>query len=210
MDESFRSVIKAMGVAALGGVLLLAGCAAPTTSSMTSGSAVSGTVASEVSQGSVRRVGFLTDYARLRPMVNGGGTLCWKNADVDWKKYDKVMFERIQVYLKDSSNKPVDPTDLKMLIDYFHSDLVKAMQPVAQVVNAPGPGVLRVRFALTDLVPTNGHEPGRHCGTVRFRRRNRLGRGGRQAGGIDAVPRPDRDGSPVSRWCDGCDRRGVR
>jgi hypothetical protein len=65
------------------------------------------------------------------------------------------MFERVQVFLKPGSTQSVDPTDLKMLIDYFHSDLVKAIQPEAQVVNAPGPGVLRVRIALTDLVPTN-------------------------------------------------------
>jgi hypothetical protein len=65
------------------------------------------------------------------------------------------MFERIQVYLKPGSSQPVDPTDLKMLIDYFHNDLVNAMQSEAQVVNTTGPGVLRVRFALTDLVPTN-------------------------------------------------------
>ena len=42
-----------------------------------------------------------------------------------------------------------------MLIDYFHGDLVKAIQSEAKVVNAAGPGVLRVRIALTELVPTN-------------------------------------------------------
>ena len=73
----------------------------------------------------------------------------------NWKQFDKVMFERIQVFLKPGSMQSIDPTDLKMLIDYFHSGLVKAIQPEAQVVNAPGPGVLRVRIALTDLVPTN-------------------------------------------------------
>jgi hypothetical protein len=42
-----------------------------------------------------------------------------------------------------------------MLIDYFHDDLVKAVGPIVPIVTATGPGVLRVRFALTDLVPTN-------------------------------------------------------
>jgi len=40
-------------------------------------------------------------------------------------------------------------------IDYFHNDLVTAIKSQAQVVNAAAPGVLRVRIALTDLVPTN-------------------------------------------------------
>jgi hypothetical protein len=134
---------------------LLGGCASPGGDGLTRGAAASGTVASEISAATVRRVGFLTDYARLKPMQGGGGMLCWRNTDVNWKQYDKVLFERIQVYLKADASQPVDPTDLKMLIDYFHHGLVKAIKPEAQVVNVPGPGVLRVRIALTDLVPTN-------------------------------------------------------
>jgi hypothetical protein len=119
------------------------------------GSGNTGTVASETTLANVRRVGFLTDYDRLKPMPGGAGMLCWRSADVDLKRFDKVMFERIQVYLNAGADKSVDPTDLKMLVDYFHKSLVTAITPVAPVVTAPGPGVLRVRFALTDLVPTN-------------------------------------------------------
>jgi hypothetical protein len=67
----------------------------------------------------------------------------------DWKRI--FAFE----YIKPGSRQAVDPTDLKMLIDYFHADLVKAIQPEAQIVTATGPGVLRTRIALTNLVPTN-------------------------------------------------------
>jgi len=150
---------RAVALLAFGTAALLSGCAAPGGSSTgaAAGASTSATVASEATAANVRRVGFLTDYARLRPMPGGGGMLCWRDAGVDWKKFDKVMFERIQVYLKPGAMQmqPVDPTDLKMLIDYFHNDLVKAVQPEAQIVTAPGPGVLRVRIALTDLVPTN-------------------------------------------------------
>ena len=155
MPKAGRKMIRVLGVGALGAAVLLAGCAAPGPSGGAPGAGSAGTVASDVSAASVRRVGFLTDYSRLQPMPGGGGMLCWRNAGTNWKRFDKVMFERIQVFLKPGSTQSVDPTDLKMLIDYFHSDLVKAMQPEAQVVNAPGSGVLRVRIALTDLVPTN-------------------------------------------------------
>jgi hypothetical protein len=155
MPKAGRKMIRVLGVGALGAAVLLAGCAAPGPSGGSPGAGSAGTVASDVSAASVRRVGFLTDYSRLQPMPGGGGMLCWRNAGTNWKQFDKVMFERIQVFLKPGSTQSVDPTDLKMLIDYFHSDLVKAMQPEAQVVNAPGSGVLRVRIALTDLVPTN-------------------------------------------------------
>jgi len=151
-----RNAAQAIASGGVAIAILLSGCAAPTGgNSPASGAGGSGIVASEATASTVRRVGFLADYARLRPMPGGGGMLCWRDAGADWKQYNKVLFERIQVYLKPGSSQPVDPTDLKMLIDYFHSDLVKAIQPEAQVVNAAAPGVLTVRIALTDLVPTN-------------------------------------------------------
>jgi len=147
--------MRACNVGALVGALMLGGCATPASGPKAADAGSAGTVASEATAATVRRVGFLTDYARLAPMPGGGGMLCWRNAATNWKQYDKVMFERIQVYLKSGTTQSVDPTDLKMLIDYFHADLVKAVQPVAQVASATGPGVLRVRIALTELVPTN-------------------------------------------------------
>ena len=144
---------------AIAAALAIAGCAAPGgapsgTVGATTGASTSGTVASEATAANVARVGFLTNYGRLQAMPGGGGMLCWRDSGVNWKQSDKVMFERIQVAFKPGSN-TVDPTDLKMLVDYFHSDLVKSVQGQVQVVQAPGPGVLRVRIALTNLVPTN-------------------------------------------------------
>jgi hypothetical protein len=157
MSTTNRKAALASASAALALALILSGCAtSPGSGGAAGGTGASGgVVASEATAANVRRVGFLTDYAQLRPMPGGGGMLCWRSADANWKQYDKVLFERIQVYLKPGALQPVDPTDLKMLIDYFHADLVKAMTPQAQLVNAAGPGVLRVRIALTDLVPTN-------------------------------------------------------
>ncbi len=155
MVKAGRDVIRILRVGALGAVVLLAGCAAPGPSGGATGAATAGAVASEATAANVRRVGFLTDYARLQAVPGGGGMLCWRDAGTSWKQFDQVMFERIQVFLKPGSTQSVDPTDLKMLIDYFHIDLVNALRPEAQVVNAPGPGVVRVRIALTDLVPSN-------------------------------------------------------
>ena len=157
MSTTNRKAALASASAALALALILSGCAtSPGSGGAAGGTGASGgVVASEATAANVRRVGFLTDYAQLRPMPGGGGMLCWRSPDANWKQYDKVLFERIQVYLKPGALQPVDPTDLKMLIDYFHADLVKAMTPQAQLVNAAGPGVLRVRIALTDLVPTN-------------------------------------------------------
>jgi len=139
-------------------VVLLAGCAGNGgTGNMNLGSGGgANVVASEATVAKVARVGFLTDYDRLRPMPNGDGILCWRGADVDWKKYDKALIERIQVYLnRDGAQRSIDPSDLKTLLDYFHNAVVKDLAPTTQVVNRAGPGVLRVRFALTNLTPTD-------------------------------------------------------
>lgn len=150
MVPALTLTLRAVGAGALAGALLLSGCATPP------GGGGGDIVASEASASTVARVGFLTDYAQLRPAPSGSGMLCWRGANVDWKRYDKVLIERIQVYLKPgSTQKPIDPTDLKTLLDYFHGALVKALQPEAQIVTTAGPGVLRIRIALTDLVPTN-------------------------------------------------------
>ncbi len=156
MNSKRNNTAQTIASCGLGIAILLSGCAAPTGgNSAPSATSGSGIVASEATASNVRRVGFLTDYARLRPMPGGGGMLCWRDAGGDWKQYDKVLFERIQVYLKPGSAHPVDPTNLKLLIDYFHSDLVTAIQQQTRVVTVAGPGVLTVRIALTDLVPTN-------------------------------------------------------
>ena len=157
MNPMSGNSVNVLAACAVVAAVAVSGCAAPGGSSGAAASAAttSGTVASEATSANVARVGFLTDYSRLAPMPGGGGMLCWRDAGVNWKQYTKVMPERIQVYIKPGSQQAVDPTDLKMLIDYFHADLVKAIQPEAQIVTAPGPDVLRVRIALTNLVPTN-------------------------------------------------------
>jgi hypothetical protein len=138
-------------VCIVSGALGLAGCAGP--------GAGADVVASENAKDKVPNVGFLSDPGRLKAVAATGGLLCWRQAGVDWKRFDKVMIERIQVYIKPTAaQKPVDPTDLKVLIDYFHGALVRDLSPVVQIVQTSGPGVLRVRLALTALVPTNTAE----------------------------------------------------
>jgi len=78
---------------------------------------------------------------------------------VDWKQYGKVQVERILVSLKPGQDQStVDPADLKILTDYFHNALVTAIKPTTQIVDKAGPGVMQLRFALTNLVPTGTME----------------------------------------------------
>jgi len=139
--------------AALAAALLVAGCETTNGPSSSSGSFVTATDTARMT-----RTGFLTDYARLRPTTWGDGVQCWRDPNLDARRYTRVLVSRIVVSLAAPKGQgvsdTVDPTDLKSLTDYFHGALVKALRPEMQVVTTPGPSVLVVRIALTDLVPT--------------------------------------------------------
>ena len=102
--------------------------------------------------------GFLSDYARLKPTKWGEGIQCWSEPNLKASKYDKVLVSRIVVSIAPPKDKnkevTIDPSDLKTLTDYFHDVLVKDLKPQMQVVDKAGPGVVVMRIALTDLVPT--------------------------------------------------------
>ena len=102
--------------------------------------------------------GFLSDYARLKPTKWGEGIQCWSEPNLRASKYDKVLVSRIVVSIAPPKDKnkevTIDPSDLKTLTDYFHDVLVKDLKPQMQVVDKAGPGVVVMRIALTDLVPT--------------------------------------------------------
>lgn len=131
----------------LAGVMLLPGCSTPG-----GGGSV---VASTATAATIPRVGFLSDYDRLKPVSGLDGALCWRTGNADWKKYDKVQIERILVSIQPGkSQSVVDPADLKTLTDYFRNALVTAIKPTAQIVDQPGTGVVQIRIALTSLIPT--------------------------------------------------------
>jgi hypothetical protein len=145
------SVFTLAGVL-LAGSALLAGCATDS-SLMGSGTGITATDPARLT-----RSGFLSDYARLKPTPWGAGLECWREANLDAKNYNKVMVSRIVVSMAPPRNgaapQTIDPADLKTLTDYFHASLVKALKPQLQVVDTAGPGVVVMRIALTDLVPT--------------------------------------------------------
>lgn len=104
---------------------------------------------------SVERTGFLTNYDMLQP---GGGedraALVYIKPGFDFKPYNKLMFERIVLLLADSAEtRAIDPTVLKEMTDYYQQALFNAVKDGYEIVDLPGPGVMRVRVAITELKP---------------------------------------------------------
>lgn len=143
----------------IAGICLIASAFALTAGCQTYDAALgSGTGVTASDAARLTRSGFLSDYARLKPNPQLGGIECWRDPRLDAARFDKVLVSRIVVSLappkKEGESATIDPNDLKTLTDYFHDSLVKALKPQMQVVDKAGPGVVVIRIALTNLVPT--------------------------------------------------------
>jgi hypothetical protein len=120
----------------LAGALLLAGCAAS-------------------GMKTVEKTGFLSDYSQLQPGGDDRAALVYVKSGIDLKPYSKLMFERIVVLLSDSAEyRAIDPATLKELTDYYQNAIFNAVKNGYEIVDQPGPGVLRVRVAVTQFKPS--------------------------------------------------------
>lgn len=103
----------------------------------------------------VKQSGFLGDYSQLKPGGEDRAALLYTKPGVSFKQYNSVMFERVTVYLSpEAQNREIDPAVMKELTDYYQNALVNAVKDGYKVVDQPGPGVLRVRVAITDVKPS--------------------------------------------------------
>ncbi len=99
--------------------------------------------------GKAQPSGFLGDYSQLTPGGKGEAQLRYVRPDVDWKKYTAVLIDAPLVYA-DSETTSLTERDQKKLTDSLHEALVEALEKDYQIVEEPGPGVLRIRTAITE------------------------------------------------------------
>ncbi len=104
----------------------------------------------------VKESGFLKNYSQLSPGGEGQAALLYVKPGVNFKKYDKLMFERVSVYMNPTlENRDIDPTILKEMTDYYQNAIFDAVKSGYTIVDKPGPDVLWVRVAITDLAPSH-------------------------------------------------------
>jgi hypothetical protein len=98
--------------------------------------------------------GFLGDYSQLVKGNENQPNMVYVNPDLDLRPYNKVMVDHVVVFMNpQSENKGIQPDQLVELTKHFHQALIEALEGPYQIVDAPGPGVLRVRTAITDVEP---------------------------------------------------------
>ena len=100
----------------------------------------------------VKQSGFLDDYPTFEKGPSGGVDLRYLKEGVDFKKYDKIMMDQVVFYFSnDSKYKGLNSDELNKLSEAFHKAMVKQLQDAYPFVQEPGPGVVRIRPAITGV-----------------------------------------------------------
>jgi hypothetical protein len=125
----------------LASLLLLSGCV--------SNAARPGQAAASVPQS-----GFLSDYTVLKPVEGKPGSYRYIDKNTNFKPYGKVMIDPVQVFITPNAEyKGMQPEMLKRITDAFRTEFLGAMLSGYQIVEQPGPDVLRFRLAITGVNP---------------------------------------------------------
>ena len=101
---------------------------------------------------SVEGSGFLKDYSQLKDRGGDTAMLSYIDPKADFRSYNKIMIDPIRAYAKDkdSSMAEMSKEDQQRLLNYFDATLREQLKKDYTFVNQPGPGVLRLRVAVTE------------------------------------------------------------
>ena len=99
--------------------------------------------------------GFLENYPKFEVNEKTGAEIWFKSNEKGvfvLKPYDKILLSPIEIWISnDASYKGINPDELKASTDYFATAISKELGSVYPVVTEPGPGVLHLRIAITNV-----------------------------------------------------------
>jgi hypothetical protein len=95
--------------------------------------------------------GFLGDYSQLKPGEGEEALMVYVKPQVDFSRYDRVMIDPV-IILADEGGilSRVSREDLQRLANYLDATLRTQMRADYAIVDKAGPGVLRLRVAITE------------------------------------------------------------
>ncbi len=98
--------------------------------------------------------GFLTDYSLLKKDPEGLVQLMYFKDGANFGAYDKVIVDHATFFFKeDAEYKGIHPVELTELSQNLHKAFLGTLARAYSFTDKPGPGTMRVRLAITDLVP---------------------------------------------------------
>jgi hypothetical protein len=120
--------------------------------------------------GKVLRTSFLKNYDELQSGKEGQALLRYVNPGADFSRYDKIKLDPVMVWTKQGSSLADQPMDeVQSLVDHLDASLRESLGRDYQLVEKPGPGVMRLRVAITEadgapavMGTVSGTGPGAH------------------------------------------------
>ncbi len=97
--------------------------------------------------------GFLSNYGQLQPGGEDEAMLVYRNPRADFTRYDKVLVEPVTAWA--SGEMEIDLERIQTLVDYLDAALRHALAQDYEIVERSGPGVLRLRVAITEAEGSN-------------------------------------------------------
>ncbi|MGZ8188767.1 MAG: DUF3313 domain-containing protein [Methylosarcina sp.] len=88
------------------------------------------------------------ECGKLTPGGKDQASLRYINPSAQWTKYDKVLVEPVTFWGGNSTS--VSAADQHTLVNYFSQQLKEQLGKKFQIVDQPGPGVLKLTVAMTD------------------------------------------------------------
>ncbi len=92
--------------------------------------------------------GYLKDYSKIKEAEDGA--FAWISEDLEKGHYTKILLHKVELYpknmLKDNPNADL----IRATVEEFDKAFAESISTEFKLVNKPGPGVLRIRVALTN------------------------------------------------------------
>lgn len=95
--------------------------------------------------------GFLSDYSQLKQAKSpsGADVMRWVDPKLDLSRYTAVYVEPTQFYPKPQATAKIPESTLNGINTYYNQALKRELEKSLPLANAPGPGVIVVRAAIT-------------------------------------------------------------
>ena len=95
--------------------------------------------------------GFLSDYSQLKEAKSPSGAevMRWVDPSLDLSRYHAAFIEPTQFYPKPQATAKIPDSTLNGINSYYNQALKRELAKSLPIANAPGPGVVVVRAAIT-------------------------------------------------------------
>lgn len=99
--------------------------------------------------------GFLGQYPIFEQGQKGVDKRYLK-AGVNFGQYNKIMMDEVVFYFKsDADYKGIQPSEIQELNEEFNKAFIEELDDVYPLTEKPGPDVMRIRVAITELEPSS-------------------------------------------------------